>query len=193
MAVKSDESIPTEFQRGSALTQKGEFYGEIILRGRHPGDLDRVHVDFVSCGSSNSPSSPAATATPTATFTATPNPNSVLIIYGSNPTIVTNIGNLIAANGYTSTSVNMPSLVSGGTFNFSSYGKIIITNDTATTSPWGSTAIVNQIKASGAPILGLGEGGALFFDTAGDTEIGYGDSQNGTGTTVGPQNTTASL
>src|SRR6202789_3189072 len=141
----------------------------------------------VSCGSSNSPGSPAAT--PTATFTPTSN-NHVLFIYGSNITVAGNFSTLINANGYIVTSVAIGSLTG---VNYGSYGIIVIGNDTASTSPWGSTAIVNAIKASAVPVLGLGAGGAFFFDTAGDTQIGYGDCQNSTGTTIAPLDTISSL
>ena len=56
--------------------------------------------------------------------------------------------------------------------NFSNYRAIIIGYDTGAGETWANAATVNQVKNSGKPVLGLGDGGYAFFGKLG-LNIGY--------------------
>jgi hypothetical protein len=79
------------------------------------------------------------------------------------------------ANSYPTTYVQMGS-ASG--VNYAQYSYILIGYDTfSLPEPWsGSSTLPDQIFNSGKPILGLGFGGAEFFDAEGLTGIGYEES-----------------
>jgi hypothetical protein len=149
---------------------------------------------FVSCGSSSSPSSPSATATPTP-VPATPTP--VVFIYGNSGSAVIagNFQTFLNANNYAVTTVT---IAGAAALSMGNYAVIIISDDSDTsTASWGNTTLVNAIKTSAKPVLGLGDGGAYFFLTAGAgagcTAIGELNTATGTGTSVNPANTSNSL
>ncbi len=120
---------------------------------------------------SKSPSSPSSSSGPT----------SVLYLYGSDTTAAGNFQTLLDANGYGVTAIAVASV---GSLNYGAFGVIIISDDSASSSPWGNTTLVNAIKSSNKPVLGLDSGGAYFFDTAGATEIGWNNAEGSSGTSV---------
>jgi hypothetical protein len=117
------------------------------------------------CGS-GSPASPSNNSTP---FT-TP----VLFIYSTDTSGAATFQSLLNAHGYSATTVTVSGASSA---NLSNYSVIILDSDTGSTVPWsGSTTLPNAILASGKPVLGMGAGGAVYFDTEGYTGIGFGAS-----------------
>jgi hypothetical protein len=151
---------------------------------------------FISCGN-NSPSSPAATATPTPsapTATPTPTPIPVVFIYGASSAIAGNFQTLLNSNGY---NVTTTTIAGASGLAMSNYAVILISDDSGNTTVWGNTTLVNAIIASAKPVLGLGVGGAHFFDTAGAgagcAAIGYSNSSLLSVTAITPQATTNSL
>ena len=124
---------------------------------------------LTGCPAKSNPASPSSSAT------------SVVYLYESDTTAAGNFQTLLDANGYSVTEVAM---TDAGSLNFNSYGVIVISTDSASNSPWGTTAVVNAIKSSNKPVLGLGAGGAYFFDTAGDSSIGWNHAAGTAGISV---------
>lgn len=128
---------------------------------------------FVSCGSSNSPSSPSATATPTAI------PTPAVYIYNTDLTTAQYFQTLMNANNY---SVTLVLTTSAASLTYSNYSLVVIGYDTSpllttpSTTDWGgnTTATANQIFNSGVPVLGMGDGGSYFFQAEGLSKIDEG-------------------
>jgi uncharacterized repeat protein (TIGR01451 family) len=88
----------------------------------------------------------------------------IAYVYRGNTEDSTSFYNLLTANGY---GVDLISLASVLTTDFSAYKMIIIADDSGSLNQWGTPtftdAQVAQIKLANKPILGLGEGGYAFF------------------------------
>ena len=104
----------------------------------------------------------------------------LVYIYNTDTTTANDFATFLTSWGYPTTLLSMSGVSS---FDFSGYGLIIIGWDTSTTySPeqWGdsndSGSMIANVLGSEKPIIGLGEGGSLFFDMIGLTNLGYGQS-----------------
>ena len=91
---------------------------------------------------------------------------SVAFIYASNISQAQDFQNFLISYGIT---VDLVANSSAGTQNYSTFNLIIIGNDTGTPPPpneeWLPVNAVSAINGSGKPILGIGAGGSIFFDS----------------------------
>jgi len=137
----------------------------------------------------------AANATSTAQMAATLTAQAqakIIYIYKTDLALANTFKNLLQANGYIVDTIQQSAVAST---NYSPYRVIIIGPDTGnpltwTTGPWGDPAgsEAGYIDSSGKPILGLGSGGALFFE-ARNLYISYGNCWTTSDTSVYAVNT----
>lgn len=82
----------------------------------------------------------------------------------------TNFQSFLNGRGYVTTLVPLSSLA---TTNFSTFGTIVLGNDTGTLNLWdgltgaAATAAAGLITSAGTPIVGIGEGGYAFYGVLG--------------------------
>lgn len=120
-------------------------------------------VIFQSCGNtSESVSSPSGSAVMT----------QALYIYANDLTTAQQFQSLFSG---TSVNLTIAAMSTLGAVNFSSYSIIILSDDSATSAPWGGAGSTTPaaIGKSGATLIGIGNGGSIFFDTLGFTAIGH--------------------
>jgi hypothetical protein len=97
--------------------------------------------------------------------------NEIAYIYDTDVASATSYEALLEANGYEVTQVHMDDVA---TTDFSTYGLIIVGQDTGFTYTWGDAPSVSAIEGSGKPIIGLYRGGASLFQELG-LSINYGN------------------
>jgi len=85
---------------------------------------------------------------------------SVAFIYSSDLASAESYGSLLTANGMT---VDLVPSSDAATWDYSSYGLIVIGAETGAFYSWEPEAAVSAIDGTGKPILGLGTGGSSFF------------------------------
>lgn len=136
--------------------------------------LFSVLLIFQNCSSGG-----GSTSTTTTLATGVP----AVYIYSSDLATAQQFQTLLNANGYNVTLVTMSNF---GSINFSQFSLVIISSDSASSEPWGGfgSPVPSSIVVSGVPVLGIGVGGAMFFDTVGANSIGWGQSAS-----VAPVNT----
>ncbi|MEM2118938.1 MAG: hypothetical protein QW840_02315 [Candidatus Bathyarchaeia archaeon] len=93
-----------------------------------------------------------------------PGSNSAAFVYSTKLDVAQSFETLLEANGIT---VDLVPKTDAETWNYSSYGLIIIGDDTAFGSDWIPESAVLAINATGKPILGLCRGGSSFFQELG--------------------------
>ena len=98
-----------------------------------------------------------------------PTSYSAAFIYSTDLASAQRYESLLEAHGV---AVDLVSNSTAETWNYSSYGLIIIGSDTGSFSQWKPESAVPVINGSGKPISGLGEGGYAFFGKLG-LDIGY--------------------
>ncbi len=106
-------------------------------------------------------------------------PDLIAIIYKDNSTDANSFKTLLIGNG---ADVNLIEIDDVASTSFSNYNLIIITSNTSYGSEWGTAQAVNNIKNSGKLVLGLGAGGAGFFEEYG-LSINWGNSWYGASST----------
>jgi hypothetical protein len=127
----------------------------------------------------------SANATATAQMAATLTAQAlqpVAYIYSSDTTTANNYKNLLESNGYHVGLIPQSSILSK---NFDSYRAILIGPETGNNYSWGDGG-GNQaahLDSANVRILGLGEGGASFFEVLG-LQLGYGHCAGGSATSV---------
>jgi len=90
--------------------------------------------------------------------------NEIAYIYDTDVASADSYKALLEANGYVVTLVHMDDVA---TTDFSTYGLIIVGQDTGDTYTWGDASSVSAIEGSGKPIIGLYRGGASLFQELG--------------------------
>jgi parallel beta-helix repeat protein len=98
-----------------------------------------------------------------------PTSYSVAFIYSTNLDSAQSYKSLLETNGVT---VDLVPKSIAEAWNYSSYGLILISDDTGLCETWEPAAAVSAIYRTGKPILGLGEGGYAFFGKLA-LDIGY--------------------
>jgi hypothetical protein len=102
--------------------------------------------------------------------------NEIAYIYDTDVASADSYEALLEANGYAVTQVHMDDVA---TTDFSTYGLVIVGQDTGFTYTWGDATSVSAIEGSGKPIIGLYRGGASLFQELG-LSINYGHGGFGT-------------
>jgi hypothetical protein len=97
-------------------------------------------------------------------------------IYATNLTAAQNYKTCLDEKGIQTTLLTMSQIA---TTSFTSYRIIIIAHDTGSGNNWGTLTDVNKLKSSGRPVIGLGYGGAAYFQAAG-LSINWGNSMTTT-------------
>jgi hypothetical protein len=122
-----------------------------------------------------------ATAQMAATLTAQAT-KKIAYIYSTNSSTANSYKNLLENNGYKVDLIPQSSIL---TKDFTNYRAILIGPETGDNYDWGDGAgnQASHLDAANVRILGLGEGGAAFFDVL-DLQIGYGHCAGGTATSV---------
>ena len=95
----------------------------------------------------------------------------VAFVYNSDSTAASAFETMIEAE-LGNVNVTLIKLNAVASTNFSNYKGIIIGYDTGAGETWGTAAAVTQIKNSGKPVLGMGDGGYALFGKLG-LDIGY--------------------
>ena len=105
---------------------------------------------------------------------------SAIYIYAGDATAANQFKSLLEANDYQVDVINQSAVMST---DFSKYRLVLIGADTGSGGNWGDGAgnQANRIKDANGSVLGLGAGGASFFDKIGVTDIGWGQSWVGSG------------
>lgn len=115
-----------------------------------------------------------------ASFTVTQAGFSALYIYDTDADLAASFKTLLDAQGFPTTLVALEALSEVALNPFS---VILIGSDTGAHYTWGGTAeAAKRLKACRKPILGLGDGGASFFEVIG-LDIGYGSTMYISGVT----------
>jgi PKD repeat protein/ribosomal protein L40E len=108
---------------------------------------------------------------------------SVAYIYSTDLTSAQSYQSLLSAHDMT---VDLVSGSAAATFNYGSYGLIIVGSETSTV--WDSTSAVSAVDGANKPILGLGDGGYVFFGKL-SLDIGAGNGWHGSETQIYVVNT----
>ena len=117
-------------------------------------------VNLSSCGSSSNPAAASSSG---------PSGPAVLYILNNDTTSSGNFQSFLNGHGYNCKVVTYSAAVSETMAN---YSIILIGQDTYSGGSWlGSAGLVNLIKNSNKPVVGIGYGGANFFDAAGYSGI----------------------
>jgi len=103
----------------------------------------------------------------------------IAIIYKENSTDANSFMSLLLEYG---SGVNLIEIDNVASTDFSNYNLIIVTSNTSFGNDWGTLQAVDNIKNSGKLVLGLGAGGAGFFEEYG-LSINWGNSWYGTSST----------
>lgn len=102
---------------------------------------------------------------------------SVAYIYATDLTTAQKFRSLLLSYGI---SVDLVASSAAETWDYSTYGLIIIGHDTGNLGQWDPSTAVPVINAAGKPILALGRGGYAFFGKLG-LAIGYPNGWHGNG------------
>jgi len=104
-----------------------------------------------------------------------PTSYSVVFIYSTDLDSAQSYKSLLETNGVT---VDLVPKSIAEVWNYSSYGLILISDDTGLRDIWEPAAAISVINSAGKPILGLGEGGYAFFGKL-SLHIGFGNGWHG--------------
>jgi hypothetical protein len=109
----------------------------------------------------------------------------VIYLYHSDSDTANDYRSFLQSQGY---QVDLVSVIDAAVQNYGMYNAILIGPDTGNQSdwhdnPWVGPGMSNAAASSGTPIIGLGQGGSLFFQSQGLT-IGYGNTWVGSGKDV---------
>jgi len=116
----------------------------------------------------------------TSEFSAAPAAqSSVAYVYATDTAARDALSSMLSSRNYTVTGVTV---ANAATFDFSTYMAIVIGHDTGNLSSWGTQASIDQIRNSGVPIVGVGEGGYAYFGKLG-LGIGWPNGWHGSGGT----------
>lgn len=121
-----------------------------------------------------------------ASLDVTPETRTAALIYGSDDSAATAYETALEARGFDVTLLFVGSTEAGNASTLQPYDLIVIdtlSGDATNPPTWqGNSKTINAIEQSGNPILGVGQGGAAYFELAGGSQFTSSGSWYATGT-----------
>ena len=158
---------------------QGRYLGSVSLRSDHTFAIDVIIPPEASAGSHQVIADVnygyEQSSTP---FDVSAANRSAAYIYNADSTTANDFKNLLEGNGVSTTLVQLDNVAGS---DFSGFDVILAGPDSGYGSQWGTTAAVNQVRNSGKPVLGLGDGGYALFGQL-NLDIGWPHGWHGTDT-----------